>query len=73
MSLGVPISFLGALTLMPGLDVPVNEVSLFAIVLMLGIVVDDAIIVRENIYRHRRSMATACAAPSKARTRLRSR
>ena len=73
MSLGVPISFLGAITLMPGLDVPVNEVSVFAFVLVLGIVVDDAIIVHENIYWRRRSMATACAAPSKARTRLRSR
>ena len=48
MSLGVPFSFLGAITLMPGLDVPVNEVSLFAFVLVLGIVVDDAIIVHEN-------------------------
>ena len=51
-SLGIPISFLGAIALMPGLDVSVNEVSLFAFVLVLGIVVDDAIIVGENIYRH---------------------
>ena len=51
-SLGIPISFLGAIALMPGLEVSVNEVSLFAFVLVLGIVVDDAIIVGENIYRH---------------------
>ena len=36
--------------LMPGLDVTVNIMSLFAFILVLGIVVDDAIIVGENIY-----------------------
>ena len=51
-SLGIPISFLGALMLMPGLDVTANVVSTFAFILVLGIVVDDAIIVGENIYRH---------------------
>ena len=51
-SLGVPISFLGAIMLMPGLDVTVNVISLFAFILVLGIVVDDAIIVGENVYAH---------------------
>ena len=51
-SLGIPISFLGALMLMPGFDVSINVMSLFAFILVLGIVVDDAIIVGENIYRH---------------------
>lgn len=51
-SLGIPISFLGALATMPGLDVSINVMSLFAFVVVLGIVVDDAIIVGENIYRH---------------------
>ena len=51
-SLGIPISFLGAIALMPGLDVSFNMLSLFAFVLVLGIVVDDAIIVGENVYRH---------------------
>ena len=50
--LGIPISFLGAVALMPGFDVSVNVISLFAFILVLGIVVDDAIIVGENIYRH---------------------
>ena len=49
-SLGIPISFLGAIMLMPGLDMTVNIMSLFAFILVLGIVVDDAIIVGENIY-----------------------
>jgi multidrug efflux pump subunit AcrB len=51
-SLGIPISFFGALWLMPGLDVSINEISLFAFILVLGIVVDDAIVVGENIYSH---------------------
>ncbi len=49
-SLGIPISFLGAIALMPTLDVSINLISLFAFILVLGIVVDDAIIVGENIY-----------------------
>ena len=51
-SIGIPISFLGAILLMPSLDVTVNVLSLFAFILVLGIVVDDAIIVGENIHTH---------------------
>ena len=51
-SLGIPISFLGAIMLMPWLDVTANFMSLFAFILVLGIVVDDAIIVGENIFTH---------------------
>ena len=54
-SLGIPIAFLGAIALMPGLGVSANMVSSFAFLLVLGIVVDDAIIVGENIYRHQRA------------------
>ena len=50
--LGIPISFLGALWLMPWLDVSINGISLFAFILVLGIVVDDAIVVGENICTH---------------------
>ena len=50
-SLGIPISFLGALWLMPTLGVTINMISLFAFIVVLGIVVDDAIIVGENIYK----------------------
>ena len=51
-SLGIPLSFLGAVTLMPGLDVTMNSMSVFAFVMVLGVVVDDAIIVGENIHAH---------------------
>jgi len=53
--LGVPISFLGALFIMPALGVSINMISLFAFILTLGILVDDAIIVGENIHEHRQS------------------
>lgn len=53
-TLGIPVSFLGAIWLMPGLDVSVNLISLFAFILVLGIVVDDAIIVGESIYSQQR-------------------
>ena len=51
-SLGIPISFLGAIWLMPGLDLSINLMSLFAFILVLGIVVDDAIVVGENVFTH---------------------
>ncbi len=51
-SLGILISFAGALWLMPSLDISINVISLFAFIVVLGIVVDDAIVVGENIYRH---------------------
>ena len=51
-SLGIPICFLGAFAIMPSLDLSINMVSCFAFILVLGIVVDDAIIVGENIHRH---------------------
>ena len=49
-ALGIPASFMGALMLMPWLGVSINMISLFAFILVLGIVVDDAIIVGENVY-----------------------
>ncbi len=51
-SLGIPISFLGSLLLLPTMDVSINMVSMFAFIVTLGIVVDDAIVVGENVYHH---------------------
>jgi multidrug efflux pump subunit AcrB len=49
---GVPAALLGTLWLLPTLDVSVNMVSLFAFILVLGILVDDAIVTGENIHTH---------------------
>ena len=46
---GLFISFMGTFWVMPLLDVSINVISLFAFILVLGIVVDDAIVVGENI------------------------
>ncbi len=51
---GILFSFLGTFFVMPAMDVSVNMISLFAFVLVLGIVVDDAIVVSENIYTHQK-------------------
>ncbi|SHE69038.1 Multidrug efflux pump subunit AcrB [Microbulbifer donghaiensis] len=53
-TLGIPTSFLGALLFLPALDISVNMVSMFAFIIALGIVVDDAIIAGENIHEWRR-------------------
>lgn len=49
-SVGLVISFMGTLWLIPEFNVSINLISLFAFIVVLGIVVDDAIIVGENIY-----------------------
>ena len=51
--MGIPISFLGAMLFLPQVDVSINMISLFAFIMALGIVVDDAIVVGENIFEHR--------------------
>ena len=48
--IGIPVSFLGALMLMPLGGVTINMLSLFGFIVVLGIVVDDAIVTGENIY-----------------------
>ncbi|MFQ5416907.1 MAG: efflux RND transporter permease subunit [Myxococcota bacterium] len=51
-SLGVPLSFLGALALFPSLGISIDVISLFAFILVLGLLVDDAIVVGENVHSH---------------------
>ena len=48
--LGMTVAFLGAFALLPITDVTINMMSLFAFILVLGIVVDDAIIIAESSY-----------------------
>ena len=52
--LGIPVSFMGAFIFMPFIGGTFNIISLFAFITVLGIVVDDAIVTGENIYRHQR-------------------
>lgn len=52
--IGVPVSFMGAFIVMPFFGGTFNIMSLFAFIVVLGIVVDDAIVTGENIYRKMR-------------------
>ncbi|AZM97066.1 efflux RND transporter permease subunit [Vreelandella venusta] len=52
-TLGIPTAFLGAMLFLPWIGVSLNMMSMFAFIIALGIVVDDAIMVGENIYSYR--------------------
>jgi multidrug efflux pump subunit AcrB len=52
---GLPIAFMGAFFLLPLVDVTVNMLSLFGFILVLGIVVDDAIVIGESAYTNMRA------------------
>jgi len=63
-SIGIPVSFAGAVLLMPYTGISINMISLFAFILVLGIVVDDAIVVGENVFsRMRKGEDPKIAAP----------
>lgn len=49
-SLGIPISFLGSFLVLGGTDMSINMITLFAFIVTLGMVVDDAIVVGERAY-----------------------
>ena len=67
-ALGVPTSFLGALMLFPAFDLVISAATLFALVVVVGIVVDDAVVVGESIARQRElGLQGADAAVSGAR------
>ncbi|HEB89242.1 MAG TPA: efflux RND transporter permease subunit [Deltaproteobacteria bacterium] len=51
-SLGVPLSILGALFVFPISGISINVISLFAFIMVLGLLVDDAVVVGENVHRH---------------------
>ncbi len=48
----IPVSLIGVFTLMAAAGFTVNTLTLLALVLAIGLVVDDAIVVLENIFRH---------------------
>jgi multidrug efflux pump subunit AcrB len=52
-SLGIPISILGSFLFLTLVGSSINIISMFAFIVTLGIVVDDAIVVGENIYHYR--------------------
>ncbi|MDG2169812.1 MAG: efflux RND transporter permease subunit [Opitutales bacterium] len=51
-SLGIPVAFAGSFIMLYLWDVSLNLSTLFAFILVLGIVVDDAIVTGENVFKH---------------------
>ena len=49
---GLPISFLGMLIFAGNFNITINIMSLFGMIVVIGILVDDAIVIAENIYKH---------------------
>ncbi len=49
---GLPISFLGMFIFAAGFGVTINVLSLFGMIIVIGILVDDGIVISENIYQH---------------------
>lgn len=49
-AVGIPVSILGSLILLPAMDASVNMISVFGFIVTLGIVVDDAVVVGEDIF-----------------------
>lgn len=67
-ALGIPVAILGACVVLPLAGASVNMISLFAFILVLGVVVDDAVIVGESIdLARRRGLAGTDAAIAGAR------
>jgi multidrug efflux pump subunit AcrB len=67
-AVGIPTAFLGTLLFLPMFGASINMVSMFAFILALGIVVDDAIVAGENIYEYlERGMSRIDAAVQGAR------
>jgi len=60
--LGIPISFLGSFIILYLFDISLNLMSAFGFIIVLGIVVDDAIVTGENIYAHMRRGDTGLSA-----------
>jgi multidrug efflux pump subunit AcrB len=52
-AMGIPVSFAGALCILWLLGMTINQISLIAFIIVLGIVVDDAIVLGDAIYAHR--------------------
>jgi multidrug efflux pump subunit AcrB len=66
--MGMAISFIGAINLLPPLGISINMISMFGFLVALGIVVDDAIVVGENVYqRHEQGMGMMASAIDGAR------
>jgi multidrug efflux pump subunit AcrB len=52
-AMGIPLAVMGVLFLAPHFDVHVDAIGMMGMVIVIGLIVDDAIVIAENIHRHR--------------------
>jgi multidrug efflux pump subunit AcrB len=52
-SFGIPLSILIAFVVVPYFDITLNNLTIFGLIIVVGMVVDNAIVVLENIHRYR--------------------
>ena len=71
-AMGIPISICGALTLMGPqfLDHSLNDITTFGLIIVLGILVDDAVVVSESVFEERQHLADPVAGTLKGVTRV---
>ena len=69
-AVGLGVSFVGTLALMNALGVSINQISLFGFILAIGIVVDDAIVIGENVFAERERGLSGTDAAVKGATRI---
>jgi multidrug efflux pump subunit AcrB len=51
-AIGIPVALIGTLAFLPGMDITISTMTVMGFILVLGIVVDDAIVVGERVYGH---------------------
>lgn len=66
----IPVSLVGTFALMAGMGYSLNTLSLFGLILAIGIVVDDAIVVVENVERHMEAGLSAVEASKRSMTEV---
>lgn len=54
-ALGIPISFLGTLRVLELCDMPLDMISMIGLIVAIGLIVDDAIVIAENVFAHRQN------------------
>ena len=73
-ALAIPVSLMGAIAVIYFFGYTLNSLTMLALLLLIGVVVDDAIVVLENIFRHREEIdpePVAAAINGSSRTRTR--
>lgn len=52
-AMGIPLAMMGVVFLAPFFGLSINAITLMGMIMVVGLIVDDAIVIAENIYRHR--------------------